>query len=651
MLLRHPVHSDAVNVAPRDSRAHFVHNSSVHQWRVVFDSKMGVKQHRVAPGFGHALLAPLIAHVFEVLRISATIWEHGIEWLAIHAEPDVLGHIEMEHGLGTERARYNQRCFKKVLRERKAVRGEHAGHFDLFVPIVSSGEVVGIVVTGPFQIARPTSTDILERWRSLSGHQGHPADPVFASYLSATLSTLVLEGDDIRTFERLLGCFAGLLSGQGRADEIANQATVLWGRLEKARFVDRTWESVQELVDERSSRGALSLFNDTTLRYLGLPRTADTALVGLSVSSTPSRDLVDEAVRGDAFQRRAVELAQQAGDTIAGKVGDHGVVFLSGASGRARSKTLKVLDLVERASSAARKEFGLSLYFGASVAREAIPLSRTYQEALGAAEEALAAGSKIVMAEHGVSRPNSSLRHLRRELVRVVAEHPDAVRARFDRYLEAVAVQCAHRIDSAHAHLETGFEQMAAPLVGMGALDERSFGALCDALDRAAGEARTLSDLFAAYRRAVADMADAVKRPVPARQDRGLRRAVEYIDQHYAEPLRLESVAGVAGISPVYFSKLFKQREHTTFEDYVGRLRIERAKQLLTNTGLSVTGVAQQSGFNSPQYFCRVFRSATGRTPLSYRRDPVERSPGRRGSKVQKKPVKVQRSASSRPID
>ena len=126
---------------------------------------------------------------------------------------------------------------------------------------------------------------------------------------------------------------------------------------------------------------------------------------------------------------------------------------------------------------------------------------------------------------------------------------------------------------------------------------------MCEALERAAAEARTVSDVFAAYRRAVADMAAAVEKPVEARQDRSLRRAVEYIQQRYSEPLNAPKVASVAGFAPKYFSYLFKRRERMTFEAYLRRVRIERARQLLGNTDLNLARVAELAGFKSAQYF------------------------------------------------
>jgi YesN/AraC family two-component response regulator len=143
-----------------------------------------------------------------------------------------------------------------------------------------------------------------------------------------------------------------------------------------------------------------------------------------------------------------------------------------------------------------------------------------------------------------------------------------------------------------------------------------------EALERTADAAHTAVELFAAYRRAVADVSEAAQNAAAAGQDRNLRRSVDYIQQHYTESLRLEKVASVAGFTPTYFSKLFRRREKVSFAKYVAGLRIERAKQLLAGTEIDATRIAQMSGFRSPQYFCDVFRRATGATPLEWRQRP-----------------------------
>ena len=267
-----------------------------------------------------------------------------------------------------------------------------------------------------------------------------------------------------------------------------------------------------------------------------------------------------------------------------------------------------------------RQRFGLAVHFGASVTPESVSLGRSYHAALAAAESALAEGTRIVFADETKKPTGDSLRQQRHDLGRIVEEDPNVLAARFDRYIEAVIVRCGYRLEAVRAHLDVGFDQMTGGLLKSVALDQKNYAALYESLERAATNARTLSDLLAVYRRAVLDVSQALQAPVEAQHDRSLRRAVDYVHQHYTDTLSIKRVARLAGFSESYFSRLFKKREHKNFADYVCGLRVERAKQLLASTGLDMRRVAELSGFHSPQYFARVFRQALATTPLEFRR-------------------------------
>lgn len=560
----------------------------------------------------------MVAHAFEELRISATVWDHGVYWMPIHT-CHILESFEQQHGKDHHRRAYNDRMFARVLGEKRAVRGEHAGLSDLFAPILSHGQFAGILVSGPFARQRPTSAELRKRWRWLTGRSGHPADPEFASYLAERLEVLLLEGDHLVVFERLVGCLTKLMAGTGVADELANQAEVLRARLEETRFVDRMWESVRTMVDDRSTRMWQGVNYEKARRLLGLSRTAEDVLVGLMLSRSTDDDPVDEALRRDAFQRASTHLARRRGDLIAGRVGDHGVVFLSSAGGTAKKRKQRLVDLAEAALTLARRDHGLALSFGLNLASPSVPVSRTYQGALGAAENALGRSGHITTAHSSAGGTAQSLRQLRQELGQVAEVEPERLEARFDRYLEVVAAQCGYRVESVRGHLDAAFERIAEPFVKSGSLDRKSLTHLGEGLDRAANEARSAGDLFVAFRRAIADLHEARQRPVHARRDRSLRAALDHIHHHYAEPLPLDRVARIAGFNADHFSKLFKQREGTTFERYLRGFRIEQAKRLLAETDLGGARISELSGFRSPQYFCRAFHQLTRTTPMGYR--------------------------------
>ncbi|HEV8248297.1 MAG TPA: AraC family transcriptional regulator [Polyangiaceae bacterium] len=597
----------------------------MHAWHSSRNKTTDCVVHRLAPGSGHAIMVSIAAHVLQVLRASTSIWEHGAEWFPLYVERSVQN-FETEHGKDAARNQYNARNGQLVRKTKKTFVGEHAGYWDLYVPILTGGEVVAILVAGPLAKTRPSSAEILERWRALSGSQGHPADPEFSAYMSASLGLLVLEGKLFESFVGLLECLALLLGGEARADQVMNRIESLRVELESTRLAERAWGVANEMLDERFPHTWPGASHQGALKRVGLSRVPEHALVALAVSPSGGQP-VEEAVGRDGFQRRAVALAREHGETIAGQVGDHGVVFLSGRRGTPGKSRQKLLDLVDKASALARREFGFALHCGIAGSKQPGNLHQDYQAALAAAESALVQGARLVVAEAEQSRPLHSLRHLREELGKNVEEQPALLGARFDRYLEVVTVHCRYRLDPARAHVEVGFDRIARALVTSGVLDPKSFAVLQRRTDGAAGQARTMNELFVVYRRAVADLAEAVQKPASARQDRSLRSALEYLQQHYAEPLTLARVARVAGISPTHFSRLFAAREQVTFADYLFGLRIERAKYLLLNTALDAARVAELSGFASPQYFSRAFKRAEGISPLSFRRKPTTRVP------------------------
>jgi AraC-like DNA-binding protein len=278
----------------------------------------------------------------------------------------------------------------------------------------------------------------------------------------------------------------------------------------------------------------------------------------------------------------------------------------------------RALLLAERVVSLGRK-LGLSVHFAVGAAPPSIPVTQSYDATLGAAESALIQGRRLAHADRDMAPAPHALLRLRSELAAVDEARPDLSRARFDHYADAVA-HCAYRTDLARAHLDFGLERLTDALRARGALDERSLRLLVDRLGRSATRAVTASELSDAYRRAAREACEAVRSPTPARRDRSLREAIEYIRAHYAERLSRKTVARVAGFAPGYFTELFKERERVPFERYLFGLRIERAKQLLDGTDLRSSRVAELSGFRSASYFIRAFRRATGTTPLAYRR-------------------------------
>lgn len=106
-------------------------------------------------------------------------------------------------------------------------------------------------------------------------------------------------------------------------------------------------------------------------------------------------------------------------------------------------------------------------------------------------------------------------------------------------------------------------------------------------------------------------------------QNRGIRRAVVYMEMYFAEKITLEDVAAEAGYHPTYFSELFARGTGETYIDMLTRLRLGHAKSMLAND-FSVSEACFQSGFGSLSNFLEVFKKNCGIPPSVYRKNAIK---------------------------
>lgn len=95
---------------------------------------------------------------------------------------------------------------------------------------------------------------------------------------------------------------------------------------------------------------------------------------------------------------------------------------------------------------------------------------------------------------------------------------------------------------------------------------------------------------------------------------------IDYIEKHYSnENLTVDELCRHVHLSKSYFSTVFKQNKEQTIMEYVTRVRIDKAKDLLQQTPLKSYEVAAKVGYSDPQYFSVLFKKHTGTTPTEYR--------------------------------
>ncbi len=100
-----------------------------------------------------------------------------------------------------------------------------------------------------------------------------------------------------------------------------------------------------------------------------------------------------------------------------------------------------------------------------------------------------------------------------------------------------------------------------------------------------------------------------------------VEKAKAYITERYNKEISLDDVSREVDISPYYFSKLFKEETGENFIEYLTGIRIEKAKQLLAGSGLSMKEICAEIGYSDPNYFSRIFKKNAGVTPTEFKEE------------------------------
>jgi AraC-like DNA-binding protein len=101
-------------------------------------------------------------------------------------------------------------------------------------------------------------------------------------------------------------------------------------------------------------------------------------------------------------------------------------------------------------------------------------------------------------------------------------------------------------------------------------------------------------------------------------KDKRIQDIVRFIVQHYSEPLTVRCLADKAKLNSAYFGTLFKQETGETVHQYIAKIRIRNAQNILNAGGFRVCEVAEQCGYRDPYHFYKQFKAITGKPPSTY---------------------------------
>ncbi|GMK47165.1 response regulator [Paenibacillus glycanilyticus] len=132
-------------------------------------------------------------------------------------------------------------------------------------------------------------------------------------------------------------------------------------------------------------------------------------------------------------------------------------------------------------------------------------------------------------------------------------------------------------------------------------------------------------DRFEDYHKAVRQLLDSLDRFIRDRREQvptvqnTMQKVIAYLQAHYADDLNMAVVSNYFSLNYSYFSQAFQEYTGESFSNYVRRLRLDKAKELLVNSDLKVYEISEQVGFENVKHFARIFKDTEGVTALEFR--------------------------------
>lgn len=130
----------------------------------------------------------------------------------------------------------------------------------------------------------------------------------------------------------------------------------------------------------------------------------------------------------------------------------------------------------------------------------------------------------------------------------------------------------------------------------------------------------TMTDIFEWLKNQLRDEFDKYNNEKKIQDSKPIRIAKQYMNDNYNKDISLEGISNLIGFNPAYFSTLFKKETGENFMEYVMKLRIQNAKDLLMQTDKDIVEIASDVGYTDLKYFSKLFKKKTGLSPSEFRK-------------------------------
>ncbi|RAV00995.1 helix-turn-helix domain-containing protein [Paenibacillus sp. YN15] len=314
--------------------------------------------------------------------------------------------------------------------------------------------------------------------------------------------------------------------------------------------------------------------------------------------------------------------------------GGRAVIVFSFAEGDEEQNHLRAIALLEQILHVMRRQIGLTVIAGVGRGyRELKDVPLSYAESQQALRYKMIVGSHGVISILDVQTPdNQDYYQIARTIDRIVEalKQGDMERAKSgiqETFQEAVRRNLAPEllrqfsfelIMRSLQSLEAIGIDMQETLVGIGNLYER--------IGRCENWRETEQEVEAV----LLGLAERIEKKRSQRgKNEHIGRILQFIQDHYKDSaLSLDRLAEEFDLHPTYISKLFKEQVEDNFIDYLIKIRIEAAKELLKNKSMTITDISDAIGYTYSRSFTRTFKKYTGLTPTEFREQAVAEDSG-----------------------
>lgn len=488
----------------------------------------------------------------------------------------------------------------------------HFGLIDIAVPVMANGSHIATLFSGQVLTSPPTENDFVQISASVS-HLPYLSMPELRE---AYWSSDVVSDMEIQKTVSILEIFAEYLASA-------------WERLTKALQLER--QRVRELEIHRKEFAYLVL--------TGSPLDAAEARAALArtgLRHCPNRALVaqwqtdDRQARVDsdrdvtAILHTIDEICERLDNVVQAYVRGRGVcLFVHEQLGaRCQSGRLNALELAQAILHALNERCKLRVRIGIGQIKNGFGrLGESYHEA----NLALASAQSSIASYRSSTQPESEIAVLAAQIPELLETRRfDEARVAFHSLPFSVERQFGANLTLARRILLSTLSTMVAAGQKLGC-DSTTANELRSEAGDSLARAGNSFELQEAYTHLGETILNEIRQTHFDKGSRLVDRVCRWVERGIADgtDITQSALAQSLGVSTSHLSRVFRKVTGDTFERYVMRLRVERARRLLLDPSHNVSSVAQQCGFKDASYFARVFRKSIGCSPAEYSRRPA----------------------------